>query len=382
MITGREIIPLWVARMVMLGMKFAGNIPFSTVLIPPLVFDLQGRKMSKSLGNVIDPMELVEKYGADATRFGIVRQMRLESQELNFDERACEKAREFNNKLWNALRYVSSLPEGLPRGGVLPRPEELTLADRWILTRLRETAARVSASFDRFELGVAADTLLEFAWYEFCDWYLEATKAEAARATRGAVLSYVLNAVMRLLHPLAPFISEEIWQALPHDGATIVTASWPDPSEIPHDDAARARYERLMGVVRKVREMRSELALPPQERLTVDVPAALDGEARALLALHAHAHVETAAGSGDSADPLAAVTVRAPLGALRERYRKDVAHFEAEVERSEKKLANAQFTSKASPDVVAKEREKLSGYRAERDRVRELLAGAEAEIPG
>ena len=247
MITGREIIFLWVARMVMLGMKFAGNIPFSTVLIAPLVFDLQGRKMSKSLGNVIDPMDLVAKYGADATRFGIVRQMRLESQELNFDERACEKAREFNNKLWNALRYVLSLPEGLPRGGVLPRSEELTLADRWILTRLRETAERVGTSLDRFEFGVAADTLLEFAWYEFCDWYLEATKAEGdANDARCGALVRPQRLDALAASAIEPFVTEEIWQALPHDGKTIVTASWPDPEEIPVDRRWRTRALRIV----------------------------------------------------------------------------------------------------------------------------------------
>ncbi len=377
MITGREIIFLWVARMVMLGLKFVGRIPFQTVFITPLVFDLQGRKMSKSLGNVIDPMDLIESYGADATRFGILRQMRLESQELRFDERYVEKSREFNNKLWNALRYARSLPEGLPRANVLPKPAELSLADAWILARLRAVIERVTADLERFELGFAADAVLEFVWYEFCDWYLEATKTPTP--TRAAVTSYVLNAAVRLFHPFAPFISEEIWHALPHDGQTIVTASWPDAAEIATDAAAAARYETLRAVVRKARDVRTDLGLPPQAKLTLDVPASLDATCRSLLALHAGAEIVERDEAHGEGDPLEAVRVRAPKALLQARYTKEIARLDGEVERLEKKLGNAQFTSKASPDIVAKERGKLTAYEAERERVRVTLAALEHE---
>ncbi len=387
MITGRDIIFLWVARMVMLGMRFAGDIPFREVFIAPLVFDMHGRKMSKSLGNAIDPMDLVEKYGADATRFGVVRQMRLESQELRFDERFCEKAREFNNKMWNALRYVKSLPEGLPPAGTLPELADLSLADRWILTTLHDTVAKVTAALDGFAFGVAADALLDFVWYSFCDWYVEATKVPTP--TRASVLSYVLNAAVRLLHPIAPFVTEEIWQALPHDGRTIVTASWPDPAEIPVDRAAAARYATLQAVVGKARDMRAQLGLPPREKLTIEVPATLDEGARALLALHANAtlaspraNVRLEANLHESlvtTDSLLAATVRAPAAVLRERYGKELDRLDGEVARLEKKLGNEQFVGKASPDVVAKEREKLAGYEAERARVRGRLAALEAE---
>ncbi len=372
LVTGREIIFLWVARMVMLGLKFAGDVPFREVFIAPLVFDVHGRKMSKSLGNAIDPIDLIAKYGADATRFGIVRQMRLESQELRFDERFCEKAREFNNKTWNALRYLKSLPEGLPAAGTLPPKEKLGLADRWILTLLRQTVVNVTNALDAYEFGVAADLLIDFVWYRYCDWYLEATKTPSE--TRAAVLSYSLNVTMRLLHPLAPFVSEEIWQALPHDGATIVTASWPDPTEIPHDDGAAERYEAVIGVVTKVRDFRAQLGLAPREKLTLEVPAALDADARNLLALHANATLAEISGDGVGGEPLAAVTVRAPKEILRERARKEVERLDGEVARLEKKLANEQFASKASPDVVAKERAKLAGYESERARVRAQFA--------
>jgi valyl-tRNA synthetase len=353
-------------------------VPFRKVVITPLVFDAAGRKMSKSLGNAIDPMDLIEKYGADAVRFGIVRQMRLESQELSFDERFCEKARDFNNKLWNALRYVRGLPEGVPRASTIPSVG-LGLADRWILARLRRTIVAVSEALDTFAFGIAADELMDFVWYEFCDWYLEATKAPTP--TRAAVLSYVLNAAVRLLHPIAPFVSEEIWQALPHDGATIVTASWPDASEIVADPIAAERYEAVRAVVRKAREMRAELNLAPREKLTLEVPPELEEEIRTLLVLHVGATLAELPSAG-GADPLTAVRVRAPLDILAGRYRRELERLDGEVARLEKKLGNEQFTSKASPEVVAKERDKLSGYQSERERVLSSLAALHAEERG
>src|SRR3984885_3279580 len=191
MITSRDIIFLWVSRMVMLGQRFAGGLPFGTVFVTPLVFDSHGRKMSKSLGNAIDPMtDLVPRYGADGTRFGILRQMRLESQELRFDERYCDEAKRFATKLWNALRYTCALPEDMPGANVLPPREKLTVADKWILTELRACVEAVTRAYDGFEFGVAADTLLQFGWYTLCDWYVEATKAPGQGETRAAVLSF------------------------------------------------------------------------------------------------------------------------------------------------------------------------------------------------
>ena len=377
MVTGREIIFLWVARMVMLGLKFVGRIPFKDVFIAPLVFDLQGRKMSKSLGNVIDPMDLIKVHGADAVRLGVVRQMRLESQELRFDERFVEKSREFNNKMWNALRYIRSLPEGLPRASHLPPVSELSLADAWMLAGLRATIERVTRALDAFEFGFAADALLDFVWYEYCDWYIEATKVPTP--TRAAVLSFGLSALVRLLHPFAPFVTEEIWQALPHDGKTIVTAMWPDPEEVPTDPAAFARYESLKSVVAKVRDLRADLGIAPREKMTIEVPPELDADARALLAVHAHATlVDAPALAGRPGDPLLAATPFAPPAVLAARYRKDLARLDAEVERSAKKLGNEQFAAKAAPDVVAKERAKLADYEAERERVRGQLAVLDA----
>jgi len=380
MVTSRDIIFLWVARMVMLGIRFAGGIPFDTVFVTPLVFDIHGRVMSKSLGNGIDPMtDLVPKYGADGTRFGILRQMRLESQELRFDERYCDEAKRFCTKLWNALRYTFSLPDELPRATVLPPRDALTLADRWILTELRDCVATVTRAYETFEFGVAADTLLQFGWYTFCDWYVEATKAPGQEATRAAVLSFVLNTFVRAMHPIAPFITEEIWQTLPHDGATIVTASWPDATEVPTFDEDAATFRAIIEKVEQLRNARAEWGVQPKEWITVEVPASLADERDVVdaIATLARAHVSTYdGGNGSMRDRIRTVRAMADVAKLRERYTREVARLESEVARSEKKLANENFVAKASADVVAAERAKLDDYRRELTQAREGLTAA------
>jgi valyl-tRNA synthetase len=374
MITGGEIIFLWVARMVMLGLHCMGGVPFRDVVITPLVFDAAGRKMSKSLGNVVDPMVLVDTYGADAFRVSVLRQMRLESQEIRYQESRCEEARNFNNKIWNATRYILALPEGLPRAMILPREAALTLADRWILTQLRDTVVQTSKSLETYDFGNAAETLWRFLWYEFCDWYVEATKEERNRSSRAAVLSFVWNNAMRLLHPIAPFISEEVWLALPHDGHTIVTATWPDPREIPAFPRQARDFELLQRTVERIRNLRAEIGLHPRDRVVLDVPANLYDELADLVALLSTATIERCAPAGEgTGDALAAISARAPHGLLAERYRKEVQHLRSEVDRGEKKLGNASFVTKAAPGVVAKEREKLEAYRAELARVEAAL---------
>jgi valyl-tRNA synthetase len=375
LVTAGEIIFLWVARMVMLGIHFMNDIPFSDVVITPLVFDAAGRKMSKSLGNVIDPIDLADRYGADAFRISVLRQMRLDSQEMRYQESRCEEARNFNNKIWNATRYILALPEGLPPAMTLPREAELTLADRWILTRYRETIERMGRLLREYDFGNAAETMWRFVWYEFCDWYLEATKAEANRQSRAAVLSYVWNGTMRLLHPIAPFITEEVWLALPHDGETIVTANWPDPLEVPLFAKEASDFQALQRTVERVRNVRSELGLHPRDRVVLDAPANVPDEMTALLALLAQATVERSAAAGAAVDEaLVAVGVRAPRELLAERYRKEAVHLRSEIERGERKLSNEAFVAKAATNVVAKEREKLENYRGELARVEAALA--------
>jgi valyl-tRNA synthetase len=375
MLTAGEIIFLWVARMVMLGLHFMHAVPFRNVVVTPLVFDELGRKMSKSLGNAIDPMELVDKYGADAFRISVLRQMRLESQELRYQESRAEEARNFNNKIWNATRFILALPEGVPQPMTLPAAATLTLADRWILTRLRETVVQTSDLLNRFDFGGASETLWRFIWYEFCDWYLEATKASRNHATRAAVLSYVWNAAMRLLHPIAPFITEEVWLALPHDGETIVTANWPDPLEVPAFDDGAREFALLQRCVEKVRNVRSEMGLHPRERIDVDIPANIPDEIGELLGLLAGASVaRSAATAGSIEEALAAVRPNIPRDLLAQRYHKEVTRLRSEIDRGEKKLGNEAFVAKAAPDVVAKEREKLEGYRSDLARVEAALA--------
>jgi valyl-tRNA synthetase len=246
-----------------------------------------------------------------------------------------------------------------------------------LLAGLKETVLKVTGALDAYELGVASDTLLDFVWYQYCDWYIEASKVQTP--TRAAVLSYALSVLVRLLHPISPFITEEIWQALPHDGKTIVTASWPDPEEIPSDRVAYDRFERLKAVVAKVRDLRASLGLTPREKMVIDVPVDLDAEARALLASLAHATLEGTLRASPSEDPLLAAAPRAPAALLRERYGKDIVRLDGEIERLEKMLGNAQFTSKASPEAVAKNREKLAAYGSERERVRAGLVALGSE---
>jgi valyl-tRNA synthetase len=331
--------------------------------------------------------DLVPRYGADGTRFGILRQMRLESQELRFDERYCDEAKRFATKLWNALRYTVALDEGLPGANVLPPHERLTLADRWILTELRRMVETVTNAYDNFEFGVAADALLQFGWYTLCDWYVEATKAPSQRDSRAAVLSFALNAFVRAMHPIAPFVTEEIWLALPHDGATIVTASFPDLAEIPAFPEDADTFRAVIEKVEQIRNARGEWAIPPKESIRVEVPSALAGETGIVEAIATLVRGEivlfepsSPAGGRDGTlrHSIADIRAVADSAKLRERYAREIARLESEVARSEKKLANESFVARASADVVGAERAKLDDYRRELRRNQDALAALAA----
>ena len=331
--------------------------------------------MSKSLGNVIDPMDLADKYGADAFRLSILRQMRLESQEIRYHESRCEEARNFNNKIWNATRYLLALPEGLPHATTLPAPGALTLADRWILTRLRETVVRMSELLSAYDFGNAAETIWRFLWYEYCDWYVEATKAQRNRPTRAAVLSFVWNNAMRLLHPIAPFISEEIWLALPHDGPTIVTAAWPDAFEIPAFDEAAAEFAAVTRAIERVRNLRAETRLTSERthcdrRCPRTFPTRWASCSRSLPPPTSSARQAPGRRSRRRSPPSASVRRTA---SSRSDIARRSAHLRSEIDRGEKKLGNEAFVANAAPHVVAKEREKLQGYRSELERVEAAL---------
>jgi valyl-tRNA synthetase len=300
--------------------------------------------------------------------------MRLESQELRFDEEKCDEARRFNNKLWNALRFIASLDEGLPERLGLPAPDTLTLADRWILTKLHAAVEAVTRAYDRFEMGVAADVLVQFGWYTFCDWYLESAKASAQRGTRAGVLTYVLDTFVRLMAPIAPFITDEIARVLRPDGPVVALSAWPDAREIPVDSAAEADYDRLMATIERLRNARSELGIGPKDNVVVSGPP-LDDAIVEQLRILARADVRSdgSPAAGSLAERLDGLRVQADPALMRDRYAREIAKLDAEVERLEKKLTNEKFVANAKPDVVAAERAKLAEYRRQRDAARDGL---------
>jgi len=243
LVTGYDIIFFWVARMVMMGLEFGKDIPFKHVFIHGLVRDSQGRKMSKSLGNGIDPVEVIEKYGADTLRFMLITG-NTPGNDMRFYWERVESARNFANKLWNASRFMLMNLEGFDKTFV-PEASDYTLADKWILSRYAKTAISITENLEKFELGEAGRSLYDFIWNEFCDWYIELSKArlydkENVRPRKVAqyVLGYVLEHTLRLLHPFMPFITEEIWQHIPHEGKSIMVADWPTGEEAKLDDAS------------------------------------------------------------------------------------------------------------------------------------------------
>ena len=397
LVTGYDIIFFWVARMVMMGLRFGGDVPFRDVFIHGLMRDNEGRKMSKSLGNGIDPVEVVEKYGADTLRFMIITG-NTPGNDMRFYWERVEAARNFANKIWNASRYMLMNLEGADDAFV-PEESDYTLADRWILTRSAETARAVTANLENYELGEAGRAIYEFLWSEFCDWYIELTKArlydkENVRAKNTAlyVLRTVLERTMRLLHPFMPFLTEEIWQKLPHEGRSIMRAPWPEVDETEIDAEAEAAMIAIMEVIKVTRNLRAELGTPPGKKsallLRVRDAALADVFAAHTDYFHALASAsEVTFLAEDAPDPenvvtgaLAGAAVYLPLAGLIDveketaRLTKERDNLEKEIARLSGKLSNAGFTSKAPAAVVAAEREKLAGYEEKIGLIRSRLA--------
>ena len=397
LVTGYDIIFFWVARMVMMGLRFGGDVPFRDVFIHGLVRDSEGRKMSKSLGNGIDPVEVIEKYGADTLRFMLITG-NTPGNDMRFYWERVEAARNFANKIWNASRYMLMNLEGADDAFV-PEESDYTLADRWILTRSAETARVVTANLENYELGEAGRAIYEFLWSEFCDWYIELTKArlydkENIRAKNTAlyVLRTVLERTMRLLHPFMPFLTEEIWQKLPHEGRSIMRAPWPEVDEKEIDAEAEAAMTAIMEVIKVTRNLRAELGTPPGKKsallLRVRDAALADVFAAHTDYFHALASAsEVTFLAEDAPDPenvvtgaLAGAAVYLPLAGLIDveketaRLTKERDNLEKEIARLSGKLANAGFTSKAPAAVVAAEREKLAGYEEKIGLIRSRLA--------
>ncbi|WP_314663034.1 valine--tRNA ligase [uncultured Selenomonas sp.] len=397
LVTGYDIIFFWVARMVMMGLRFGGDVPFRDVFIHGLVRDSEGRKMSKSLGNGIDPVEVIEKYGADTLRFMLITG-NTPGNDMRFYWERVEAARNFANKIWNASRYMLMNLEGADDAFV-PEESDYTLADRWILTRSAETARAVTANLENYELGEAGRAIYEFLWSEFCDWYIELTKArlydkENVRAKNTAlyVLRTVLERTMRLLHPFMPFLTEEIWQKLPHEGRSIMRAPWPEVDEKEIDAEAEAAMTAIMEVIKVTRNLRAELGTPPGKKsallLRVRDAALADVFAAHTDYFHALASASEVTFLAEAApDPenvvtgaLAGAAVYLPLAGLIDveketaRLTKERDNLEKEIARLSGKLANAGFTSKAPAAVVAAEREKLAGYEEKIGLIRSRLA--------
>jgi valyl-tRNA synthetase len=377
LVTGRDIIFLWVARMIMFGLEFRGTVPFRHVYINPTVLNIEGKRMSKTMGTGIDPLELVDRYGADSLRFALINRCTGE-QDLRFSEKMVEDTRNFANKIWNAARFVRLQLGETPRPPARPDPAGLAFADRWILSRFARAAADVSEAFDRFEFHTICHRLYTFIWNEFCDWYLEMAKADLAggpqpEGTR-QVLAWVLAETMKLLHPVMPALTEEVWQALPHEGETIMRAPWPSPPAAWIAPDTEADMELLVGVVRTVRATRLEsgLAATPVP-VALYAPADAYGRLAALvryiaeltrvrpphLTLHRdtefrpHGALSTVWGPVDVVIPVESAPARA---AIRERLRKQLAQVERELDRLEERLGQAEFLAHAPRDVVEAER--------------------------
>ena len=395
LVTGYDIIFFWVARMIMMGLEFKQEIPFRHVFIHGLVRDSQGRKMSKSLGNGIDPLEVVEKYGADTLRFMLITG-NTPGNDMRFYWERVEASRNFANKIWNASRFVLMNLEGFT--GQAPQPEQLTLADRWILSRYDNVAKAVTENLGRFELGEAARLVYEFLWGEYCDWYIEMAKPRlynkeeaAQRAVAQYVLWEVLEGTMRLLHPFMPFITEEIWQHLPHEGRSIMKASWPSSQAGRSDAAAEAQMNLIMEAVKGIRNMRAEMNVPPGRRSEVilqagseDVRSVLqqnEGYFRQLAAAEPVTLPVVGAEKPENAmaTVVAGLEVYLPLKGLIDveketaRLSKERESLTKELARITGKLGNEGFMAKAPAAVVEKERAKAQECEDKLGAIRERM---------
>ena len=394
LVTGYDIIYFWVARMIFTALEFTGEKPFKDVLIHGLIRDSQGRKMSKSLGNGVDPLEVIEQYGADALRFMLMTAS-SPGNDLRFYWEKVESARNFANKIWNASRFVM-MNLGDFRYEDIDLHEELGTADKWILHRLNETAAGVNAALERYDFGEAGRQLYEFIWSEYCDWYIELAKLylqgedAAAKRTTQSVLVYVLDQSLRLLHPFMPFITEEIWQHIPHQGQTITLAAYPEYQQRFVDEQAAREMELLMEMIRSVRNIRAEMNVPQSRPVTMIVKPA-NSETEALIRrgeayIRRFCNPESLTIDQTAATPEKSVTTVVtgaemflPLAGLIDieaeiaRLEKEWKHLDAEVERVEKKLSNPGFVAKAPADVVEAERAKGLDYAEKKEKVQARL---------
>ncbi len=385
LVTGRDIIFFWVARMIFMGLEFQKEVPFHQVMIHGLVLDAQGRKMSKSLGNGVDPIEVIQDYGADTLRFMLITG-NTPGNDLRFQPDKLEATRNFANKIWNASRFVLlnlNDYQSAARG-------ELELIDQWILSRYTALIENVTESLEQFDLGEAGRLLYEFIWSEFCDWYIELCKPRlydkdnvSARQTAQSVLLEVLDGTMRLIHPFMPFLTEEIWQNLPLQGDSIMTQEWPQALDL-RDLAAEKAMNLHMNIIKAIRNIRAEMNVAPGKKAEI-ILFAPEPELRRVLNLGVSAIKHLAGGSEvtvlaelpikpakAAGAVLDRVEIYLPLKGLLDldkeiaRVEKEMAQAQKDQEHLEMKLNNSGFVAKAPVEVVAKEREKLEGVMARR----------------
>lgn len=395
LVTGYDIIFFWVSRMIFQGLEFTGKRPFDDVLIHGLVRDAEGRKMSKSLGNGVDPMEVIEKYGADSLRY-FLSTGSSPGQDLRFSFEKVEATWNFANKIWNASRFALMNMDGITFEE-LDLSGEKSVADKWILTRLNETIEHVTKLADKYEFGEVRRILYNFIWDDFCDWYIEMAKLplygedEAAKKTTRSILAYVLDNTMRLLHPFMPFITEEIWQSLPHEGESITVAKWPEVRPELSDKEAANDMRLLVDIIRAVRNIRAEVNTPMSKQVKLFIKAK-DENIQSQLEKN-RAYVERFCNPSElviSTDvsldekAMTAVVTGAelilPLEGLINieeeiaRLEKEYDKLNKEVERVQKKLNNQGFIAKAPAKVVEEERAKEQDYVEKREAVQSRIA--------
>ena len=379
LVTGYDIIFFWVARMIFSGCEHTGKTPFHTVLIHGLVRDNQGRKMSKSLGNGIDPLEMIEKYGCDALRMNMVTG-NSPGNDMRFYVERCEAMRNFANKLWNASRYVL-MNLGEDAVNALPEAGKLEIADKWVLSKLNKLVAEVTENMDKYELGVAIQKIYDFIWDTYCDWYIELTKARLysedadRKQTAMQVLVYVLDQILRLLHPFMPFITEEIWQSIPHEGDALIVAKWPEYREDLAFKAEEDQMESVMNAIRAIRNRRTEMNVPPSKKAALQILTAkpqVFTEGEGFLQRLAYADEVTLLDKEPvNLDGMVTITTAdaklyIPMGQLVD-VAKELDRINKELEKNRKflaglesKLSNEKFVARAPEAVVAAEREKAA----------------------
>ncbi|MBQ3563392.1 MAG: valine--tRNA ligase [Clostridia bacterium] len=389
LVTGYDIIFFWVARMIFSALEYTGEVPFDTVLIHGIVRDAQGRKMSKSLGNGVDPLLEIEKYGADALRFSLATG-NSPGNDMRYIPEKVESSRNFANKLWNASRFIlMNLPEDQKAPYL---PDDLSLEDKWVLSKYNNLVKDVTENLDKFEIGVAVQKLYDFIWDIFCDWYIELSKVrlnsedKKAADTARAVLVYVMTGMLQLLHPFMPFITEEIWQSLPHEGDSIMISKWPEYSKDLEFTAEEAEFERIVKGIRAIRVRRNEMNVPPSRKAKVIIESGYGDtfESCAVffkrLAYASEVEINVA-----NVDPSAVTIITddakiyMPLGDLidfeaeRARLNKERDAVLKDIQFVENKLNNPGFISKAPEKVVAEQRKNLEVYKEKLSMVEERL---------